>query len=417
MARSRAVRGLRTQYLLAYGAIGCLGPFLPVYLSQEQGLTSAEIGAVLGVGGFAVLLTPVLLTRFADLGIQTRLLLAGAFVGGALALAGLSITTGFLTAATFYLLFSLAERPVGALQDGLYFRARRLAAADEYTPDFHRMRVWGTFGFIVPSVTLYVLVDRTGSTAIILALAIAFGVAAAINTRRLPAAEAQIAELSRTTAHPVRTPTIAPDPSRAQITRVALRHLMQGELRTFIGGMFLIGMASAAWYGFYPLYLTEAVGVDERAIGLFFNVGVVLEIGWMYAFGRLLRRFGLRRLMMTGAAAETLRLVLLAASPTVLVAVGTQALHGLVVLITAVAPQVFLNERADERIRSSVQGLYTTIVMGAGRLLGSVLAGQLAGLGFRVLFGVASGFSALAFLVFARLRPTPPVRPLPTEGT
>jgi MFS transporter, PPP family, 3-phenylpropionic acid transporter len=404
--RSEAVRGIRTQYLLAYGAIGCLGPFLPVYLSRQQGLTDAQIGLVLGIGGLAVLLTPVLMTRFADLGFQTRILLAGAFGGGALALGGLSLTTGFAAAASFYLLYSLAERPVGALQDGLYFRARRQASPDDHVPDFHRVRVWGTFGFIIPSVALYLLVERTGSTDIILVLAIVFGLLAALNTRRLPPAEAQVAALPRTTDEPSRPPTVAPDADRPRITRAALEHLMHGELRTFMIGMFLVGMASSAWFGFYPLYLTEAVGVDERAIGLAFNVGVVLEIGWMYAFGRLLRRFGLRRLMIAGAGAETLRLLLLAASPTILVAVGTQALHGLVVLITSVAPQVFLDQRADERIRSSVQGLYTTIVMGGGRLVGSVLAGQLAGFGFRILFGVASGFSALAMVVFIRLHST-----------
>jgi MFS transporter, PPP family, 3-phenylpropionic acid transporter len=398
-----SVSGIRTQYVLAYAGIGCLGPFLPVYLRRQQGLTDAEIGFVLGIGGLAVLLTPVLLTRFADLGVQTRWLLAGAFTAGALALGGLSLTTGLLTAAAYYLLYSLAERPIGALQDGLYFRALHAAPPGHTLPSFSRIRVWGTVGFIVPSVLLYDLVERTGSTSVILLLAIGFGVLAAINTRRLPPAEAQPRRLSAIGEDPPGR-TAAVRPPAGPVTTAALKHLLRGETRTFILGMFLVSMASAMWFGFYPLYLSEAVGVDQRAVGLIFNIGVVLEIGWMLGFNRLVRRLGIRRLMIAGAAAETLRLTLLASSPTLTVAIGTQVLHGLIVLITSVAPQIFLDERAHESFRSSIQGVYTTVVMGGGRLIGSVVAGQIAAAGFRTLFGVGASCSAAAALVFMGLR-------------
>lgn len=396
--------GLRTQYFLMYAGIGCLGPFLPIYLSRQQGLTDAEVGLVLGVGGFAILLTPILMTRFADLGIQTRALLAGAFAGGSLALVGLSMTTGFVAATAFYLLYSLAEKPVGSLQDALFFRAQRLASEGVVTKPFYRVRVWGTVGFIIPSLLLYDLVERTGSTRIILGLAIGFGVLAVLNTRRLPAAESQIPEHHLSDGSPPGRTAAGEQKVRRRVTGAALRQLATGDVRTFVVGMFLVSMASAAWFAFYPLYLTGVVGIDERSVGLIFNVGVVLEIGWMLGFGRILRRRGLRGLMMAGAGAETLRLLLLAAWPSVAIAVGTQVLHGLVVIITSVAPQIFLDERADERYRSSIQGAYAMVVIGGGRMTGSVIAGQLASAGLRVLFAVAAASSVLAIVSFSRLR-------------
>ena len=398
------MRGMRTQYVLAYAALGSLGPFLPVYLSRQEGLTDAQIGVVLGVGGLAVLLTPVLLTRFADLGVQTRNLLAGSFLISVGALLGLSISKGFLLAVALYLLHSLAEKPVNALQDGLFFRARALAGAPQ-TP-FHRVRVWGTVGFIVPSLLLYDLVHRTGSTSVVLGLSVAFAGLAAVNTRRLPPAEARIDDLAATGGEPAGPdPGAVPD-TRDRATRAALRALASRDIRTFVIAMFLVNVASAAWFGFYPLYLTNAVGIDERSVGLVFNVGVVLEIGWMLAFGWMIRRIGLRRLMMAGGIAEALRLGLLAIYPSLAVAVGTQALHGLIVVISSVAPQVFLDSRAEERFRSSIQGVYTTTVVGGGRLLGSVLAGQLAAFGFGTLFGVAAGFAIAAVLLFSTMSTT-----------
>ena len=59
-----------------------------------------------------------------------------------------------------------------------------------------------------------------------------------------------------------------------------------------------------------------------------------------------------------------------AEGPFAAVAIGVQLIHGLTVLVIHVAPPIFLNQRAGDRYRNSMQGLYTMAFAGAGRVIG-----------------------------------------------
>ena len=83
-------------------------------------------------------------------------------------------------------------------------------------------------------------------------------------------------------------------------------------------------------------------------------------------------------MMLLGAAAMVLRFVLLFAVPTPAVAVGTQLLHGLMVMVIVMAPPVFLNRHAGDGFRNSMQGVYALLVVGTGRVVGNYLAGAIA---------------------------------------
>ncbi|QBI18409.1 hypothetical protein ER308_01695 [Egibacter rhizosphaerae] len=376
------MRGIRTQYVLAYAVIGSIGPFLPIYLSREQGLSDPQIGFVVGLSGFAIIVAPIFLTRFADLGVPTRRLLAGSFAIGGAALWGMSHSTGFALVALLFGLHSLAYQPIMSVQDGLFFQGRAAGLSGD-TP-FHRVRVWGTVGFIIPSLALYFLVERAGSTqAIIVAavLACALGVA---NTWRLP---------------PITGVAATSPVGRPVATRAAIRALMAKRIRWFVLAMLLANISNGLWFTFYPLWLTDSVGIGEEWAGIVFNVGVVVEIGWMLAFGALLGLVGFRRLVVLGMAAQVVRLLLLAFVPTVGIALGTQLVHGLVIVTVAVAPQIYLDRRASDEFRASMQGVYATAVLGGGRMTGSLLAGQLAGYGDIALFGTGALLALLSAIL------------------
>ena len=147
----------------------------------------------------------------------------------------------------------------------------------------------------------------------------------------------------------------------------------------------------------------------------------------MLGFGWMVARWSLRGLMIAGAVCMTLRFALLAAVPSVGVAVGTQLFHGIMVLVMHVAPPVYLNRHAEERFRASIQGLFAVAVYGTGRIVGSNLSGRLAEVSMTGLFAAAAALSLLAcgLFVFAfRERdpahleasgPAPEAADLPTE--
>jgi hypothetical protein len=57
------VHSLKQQYFISYAAMGSLGPFLALFLKQQQGLQEAQIGYVMGASSLVIFFTPVLMTR------------------------------------------------------------------------------------------------------------------------------------------------------------------------------------------------------------------------------------------------------------------------------------------------------------------------------------------------------------------
>lgn len=388
---SSPVRAIKGQFFFAFAVMGSLLPYLPVYLA-DRGLSDPQIGWVLGVGGLAILLTPALMTLLADAHLENRTLLAGAFALAGLALLWLLAARGFWFILAAYGLVALAIAPLSPLQDGVYFRRQQRGP----TPNYHRVRVYGTVGFIVPSLLLYVWLSYDVGTGVTLLAAIITCILGTLNALRLPRLRIP--------------PAAAPGPRTRLPTLAAARLMLRPRVLTFCLAMWLIHLAIAGYYSFYPLYLTRQIGLDTRWIGLIANLGVTVEVAFMLGFGLLVRRIGLRGLMAAGAAAMALRFALLALAPNVYVAVGTQALHGLMVLVVWVGPPIYLNARAGDAYRSSIQGLFAMLVMGSGRMIGNALAGYVAHESLLAVFACSAGLCLLAVpLLFLALRePTEP---------
>ena len=400
-ARRRRVRStiaivdpLRRQYFFAFAILGSVLPYLSVWL-EGRGLSEREVGYVLATTGVGGMISPLLLTLLADTRVQPRRLLAVQMLASAAAACLMLVSHGFAALLLSHLLFALAMTPVMPLQDSLLFSRQQQVNRDggSATP-YHKVRVFGTLGFLVPSVALFTHLQLGGSLDWALILTAVFGVLGAINTRFMPDRE-------RMPDRPGEK-----SPGRQLPTVDALRSVMRPDALVFAAAMWLLYMSMSAYYTFYPILLTRSpegfgAGIDAKWIGLIANVGVMVELPFMLAFGWLLAKLGLRWLMAAGAAAIALRTGLLWAVPVPAVAVGTQSLHGMMVLVLHVAPPVFFNRFAAERYRSSVQGLYAVAIMGTGRIVGNVTAGEVAEVSLRGAFLYATLMAVAAAGLFA----------------
>jgi len=399
-----AVRSIRAQYFFAFGMMGAVLPFLSVFL-KERDLTRTQIGYVTGVASFGIVLTPVLITLLADAAVAGRVLMAGVFATSGALLVALLGVHGFWPILACYALHALAFAPAAPLQDGIYFAA---AARDRDAPPYHAVRVWGTIGYIVPSVVLYFVLTRAGSVSPALACGAAMCLAGALNALLfLPRVDERSLHDAEQKAS--RLPTLA-----------AARALREPHVLGFCAAMLLVHMASMGYYQFYPLYLTDARHFEKQWVGLIANLGVVVEIGFMLGFGWLRARLGLRGLMILGVVCIAVRLLLLAFVPSNVVAIGTQVFHGMTVLVLHVAPPIYLNARAGDAYRSSIQGLYAMTVAGAGRIIGSVLAGRVAEYSLTVMFAGCAGLCVIAagLLYFAfHEQPADPATPIDASKT
>lgn len=378
-----AVGSLKTQYFLAYAVMGSLLPYLSVYLKQTQGLTETQIGYALGAASVSVLFTPVIMTLLADIRFDPRTLAALVFGASGSALFVLLFASGFWPTLLLLCLHSFAYSSLIPLHDGMTFSIKRQREAGGFpSVPYYHVRVWGSVGFIFPSLILFGFLNTGMSTKIILASSVAFSMLSIVNSFRLPDPR-QADE----------------DPGGALPTTLAAKKLFQKNVRVFCVAMFLLYMASAGYISFYPLYMVEVVGVGPQWVGLIFNLGVGIEIGFILTFGKLQHRFGIRRLIMAGMAGLALQLLLLAAFPHPATAIAAQMIHGVVILALFVAPIMYINQIAGDRFRNSIQGLYSMAILGVPRIIGIMLAGHVAQIDLRLVFLGAATLASAAFLL------------------
>ncbi|HWN71277.1 MAG TPA: MFS transporter, partial [Haliangium sp.] len=136
----------------------------------------------------------------------------------------------------------------------------------------------------------------------------------------------------------------------------------------------------------------------------------------MLAVGALVRALGLKGTLVLGLACSALRFAIMALVPSPFWAVATQGFHGIMVITLHVLPPMYLDGLARDAYRTSIQGLYTVMVVGLTRLIGNQVGGRLADISLLWLFGasaVALAVAAVLLLVGFR---EPAAQPDATPG-
>ena len=391
MSAVTSIRRLQAHYFAIYAVFGCLTPFIPVYLRDIKELSPTEIGIIFATGQTGVLFMPVLMTFLADRYRVVRALLISLFVINVVAMSSLSFVAGFWACLFWVALNRMSNQPQVALGDGLYFTLQSDPAQPRAT--FAQVRVWGTLGFIVPSVILFAGYHAGGGVQWmpwVAAGTAAFGI---LNARGLP----------RRTARRETTITRMP-------TLAAARVLKRPRIALFCLGVGFVVFTNMAYYGFYPIYLTQQVGIDERWIGIISSVGVAVEIAYILLLERMRVRFGFGGLLFIGGLTSLFRLGCLAWLPTPFFATFFQVFHGLTVIGYLIVPVMYLNTLAEEGFRNSIQGLYVMLVGGIFSIAGNLFAGHVAEIGlltlYRASFGICAFGLLLVALSFHRRRPT-----------
>jgi PPP family 3-phenylpropionic acid transporter len=393
------MRALRAQYFLVYATNGCIVPFLSVYLAHRN-FDHVQIGYVQAAGSVAAVLSPVLVTLLADTRIDARRIMSGLLLLSCAALLTFSQFQAFWPILLLYSLYSLMFGPLAPLQDGINFSLQQRRREAGLLPiPYHRIRVFGTIGFILPGIILYFLLDKQHSVSAALFTAAVFLVLAMFNSFLLP--DPLIRKLrDPASVLPTKLPTVA-----------AASAMLRSPLLVFCIATFLVQMSTVAYYTFYPIYLDKQIHLDPKWIALVMDCGVVVEILFMLSFGWLLDRLGMKRLLLLGTSCIALRMALLMLFPITAVAIGIQLFHGIMVLTLQVAPQVLLNRHSDEGYRHSMQGLYTMVIIGVARIVGNLLAGPIAEHSLTTLYGYAAALSMLGVLLllvaFHDRHPTP----------
>jgi MFS transporter, PPP family, 3-phenylpropionic acid transporter len=245
---------------------------------------------------------------------------------------------------------------------------------------YSRIRMWGSVGFIVASISLGYLIDWAGISSLLWAILVV-QIALFVLTFTLP--EVKVAP--HHTDHfsvwnIIKNPTV-----------IAL-----------LVGCALMVTAHGVLYNFYSIYLAEH-GYSKGMIGWLWSIGVVCEIFIFILMPSIMRRFSLKsvilvslilaviRFVIIGVAVDNLYLLLLAQS---LHAATFGSFHAATIEVVA---QFF-----NGRHQAKGQAIYNSVTYGLGGAIGGIAGGfALELLGGQLTFFLVALFPLIGFAVIA----------------
>lgn len=376
MISSSAVTSFRLAFF--YGAIfasvGIFLPYWPIWL-ESRGLSSVEIGLIIGASFWPRVVTTLLVPNLADrlgkrkllMTVTTACTLAGLLAFALVSDFWLFMLLGLLTGATWSCILPLAD-------------AISLDRTAEAGLDYGRVRLWGSITFILMSIIGGHALEQAGAPVIFILL---------VGTTALTL-------LACTTM-----PDSRPAPGGAGST--ALGSLFRRPtLWLLVIASSMIQSSHTLLYNFGSIHW-RAAGHSETVIGWLWAEGVIAEVVFFTFSARLIGRLSLAKLLIIAGVLTTLRWILNGLSADLWLLVLTQALHAVTFGLTFLVTLHFIRDITPPELQASAQGFY--VALGFAPLSGllSLLSGWLYETSGSQAFFAMAAFAAVGTLLALRL--------------
>lgn len=342
-------------------------PFLPAYF-RSLGMAGWQIGALLAVSPVFSLLSPPVFGHLADRTGRGDRLLRIAVVGALLGLVPLAVAERFPALLGSMLCYALFAATIVPMVDSL-----TLARITSVGGNYAHVRLFGSVGFVVSSVAFGFAVAEVDRRAVLVPIALIAGLAVwSFGVR----ARAEPAHL----AHPLAGLSLLRDVPFTLALVACAAHWI----------------ASAPFHGTFSIHV-GALGLPPWVVGVSSGLGVVAEVGVMFAWPRLATRIRPLALLAVAFFGSAVRWTGMALATSATAIVLLSLLHGLTFGAFYVAAVAHVAAKVPQRLRASGQGVFHAITFGVGGIVGYLGAGTgYDVLGGSWLFAAGAGLDALA---------------------
>jgi NHS family xanthosine MFS transporter len=337
------------------------------YLISVLKFTGGQVGSIYSTMGLASLFMPGLLGIVADRWINAERVLGLCHIAGAFMLLLASTVTDPAAMYWVMLLNSMVYMPTIALNNTVSYGVLSSRGFD-VVKHFPPIRVWGTVGFIA---AMWVI-DLVGWSVSPLQLYVASlsALALGIYSFTLPACP--------------RTNTGKATSFSSALGLDALVLFKKGQMAVFFAFSVLIGAALQITNTFGEPFLHDFKGAYAGSFavvhpGLLMSVSQISETLFILTIPFLLRKLGIKRIMMISICAWVLRFGLFGVGNPgggLILLVLSMIIYGMAFDFFNISGSLFVELEAQPRIRASAQGLFMIMTNGLGALIGGVASGR-----------------------------------------
>ena len=328
------------------------------YLSKSIGATDVQNGLAYGTQSLGAIIAPFVIGLIADKFFSAQKILGVLHLAGAGLMYFISTKEDFASFYPLLLIYMICFMPTLALVNSVTLKQIKNAEKE-----FSFIRVWGTVGWIVAGLLIgWMAWEQSGQL---------------VNTFKVTAAVSLVLGLFSFTL-----PDTPPGKAGSKTTirdilgLDALSLLKQKNFLIFFIASMLICIPLAFYYQETNKFLNE-LKVSGAAAKM--SIGQMSETLFMVLMPFFFARFNIKKMLLFGMIAWVLRYLMFgfgdADTGIWLLYIGI-ALHGISYDFFFVTGQIYTDQLAGEKNRSSAQGMITLATYGVGMLIGFWFAGS-----------------------------------------